>query len=95
MAEHSSGHGAQDLSSHTHAYEGFLKGSIVLALCCGLILLALINVGFGHSHEIFKAFAGLIVGFLGVLIDVRSGGKWMLSVGILLIFGIITAMNVT
>jgi hypothetical protein len=95
MADHSSGHGAQDLGAHAHTYEGFLKGSVVLALVCGFILLALINVGFGASMPLFKAFAGLIVGVMGVLIDVRSGGKGLLPVGLLLIFGIITAMNVS
>jgi hypothetical protein len=96
MAEQASQQEAQEMSGHTVTYEGFLKGSIVVALCCIFILLALVNVGFGHSLPIFKAFAGLIAGFLAVLIDARAGsGRWILALGVLLIYALLTAMNIS
>ena len=43
----------------------------------------------------FTGFAGLIIGVIAVLIDARSGSqRWLLSVGVLVLFGLITAMNV-
>jgi Bacterial aa3 type cytochrome c oxidase subunit IV len=94
MADHATQQQAQDMSGHERTYEGFLKGSMVLGIVSFLALIALVNVGFGQSLPIFKAFAGLIIGILAVLIDVRSGGRWYLSLGVLAVFALITAMNI-
>jgi hypothetical protein len=94
MADQATQRQAQDMSGHERTYEGFLKGSIILGIVSLLALLALINVGFGQSLPLFKAFAGLIIGILAVLIDVRSGGRWILSLGVLAAFALITAMNI-
>ena len=48
-----------------------------------------------HTLNVFTGFAGLIVGIVAVLIDARTGGKWLLSVGALVLFGLITAVNVS
>ncbi len=50
---------------------------------------------FAHTLNVFTGFAGLIVGIIAVLIDARTGGKWYLSVGLLVVFGLITAVNVS
>jgi Bacterial aa3 type cytochrome c oxidase subunit IV len=95
MAEQASKQQAQDVSGHEQTYEGFLKGSIITTLCVGFIMLALINVGFGASLPIFKAFAGIIIGILAVVIDARAGsGRWILSLGVLAVFALFTAMNI-
>jgi Bacterial aa3 type cytochrome c oxidase subunit IV len=94
MAEQASRHEAQDMSGHARTYEGFLKGSVILALCCIFILLALVNVGFNASHPYLMAFLGIVIGFLAVLIDARSGGRWMLAMGVLLVYALFTAMSI-
>jgi hypothetical protein len=40
-------------------------------------------------------FGGLILGILAVLIDARAGGRWLLSGGLLVIFGLVTAVAVS
>jgi uncharacterized membrane protein SpoIIM required for sporulation len=95
MVEQASRHEAQDLSGHVRTYEGFLKGSIILAIVSLLVLIALVNVGFGHSAPIFMAFAGIIIGVLALLIDLRAGGTWKLPIAVLVIYGILTAMNIS
>jgi len=95
MAEHSSGNHSQDMEAHRSTYEGFVKGSIALAIHCGFVLVALCSFAFAHTLNVFTGFAGLIIGTIAILIDVRTGGKWYLSIGALVLFGLITAVNVS
>jgi hypothetical protein len=95
MAEHSSDNHSQDMEAHRRTYEGFIKGSIALSIHCGFVLVALCSFAFGHTLNVFTGFAGLIIGALAILIDVRTGGKWYLSIGALVLFGLITAVNVS
>ncbi len=95
MAEQASRQQSQDTDGHRQTYEGFLKGCIIATLCTLFVMLALVNIGFGHSLPIFKAVVGIIIGFIAVLIDARAGsGRWMLSIGVLAVFGLLTAMNI-
>ena len=96
MAEHSSSHShSGGIDDHRATYEGFLKGSVVLTIICIFVLVALVSFSFGHSWSVFIGFAGLIAGVLGVLIDVKTGGKrWTVSLVLLVLFGLITAINV-
>jgi Bacterial aa3 type cytochrome c oxidase subunit IV len=92
MADHSS----NDMTEHTKTYEGFLVGSIVLALVTAFVMVALVSFRFAHTLNVFTGFAGLIIGILATLINARMGGKsWWLSVAVLVLFGIITAINVS
>ena len=50
---------------------------------------------FAGTLNVFTGFAGLIVGIMAVLIDVRTGGKWLLSGGALVLFGLFIAINVS
>lgn len=95
MAEHSSGNHAQGMEEHTSTYEAFIKGSVALSIICGFVLVALCSFAFAATLNVFMGFAGLIVGIIAVLIDMRTGGKWYLSVGSLILFGLITAVNVS
>ena len=83
------------MEEHTSTYEGFVKGSVALSLICGFVLVALCSFAFAHTLNVFTGFAGLIVGITAVLIDARTGGKWYLSAGLLVVFGLITAVNVS
>ena len=43
--------------------------------------------------NVLVGFAGLIVGLIATLIDARAGGKWYLSGGLLVLFGLFVAIN--
>ncbi len=83
------------MDAHRSTYEGFIKGSVALSIICGFVLVALVSFRFAHTLNVFTGFAGLIVGIVAVLIGARTGGKWLLSVGLLVLFGLITAINVS
>ena len=95
MAEHSSGNHSQDMEEHRSTYSAFVTGSIALSLVCAFVLVSLVSFRFAGTLNVFMGFAGLIVGIVAVLIDVRTGGKWLLSLGALVLFGLITAINVS
>jgi hypothetical protein len=93
MAQHgsSSAH-SQDFSEHKATYQGFLKGSIILAIYCFYVLVALVAFAFVSGSNLLLGFGGLIAGALALIIDMRIGNKWYLSVGLLVIFALITAV---
>ena len=96
MAEHSSGDHSQGMEEHRKTYEGFIKGSVALSIICGFVLVALVSFSkAAHPLNTFLGFGGLILGAIAVLIDARTGGKWYLSVGLLVVFGLITAVSVS
>lgn len=94
MAEQSVDH-HMDMDAHRRTYGAFLRGSVALGIICGFVLVALCSFAFGKSLNVFIGFAGLIVGCIAVMIDARSGSqRWMLSAGVLVLFALITAVNV-
>jgi hypothetical protein len=95
MADHGAhgGHTA-GFDDHRATYEGFLKGSIALAIICFYILVALVSFGFGANFKVLIGFLGLILGLVAVAIDARAGSRWFLSLGLLVVFALITAVNV-
>ena len=96
MAEHpSSDTHAHGMEEHRSTYQGFVKGAIVLSLVSALVLVALVSFRFAHTLNVFTGFAGLILGCIAVAIDARTGSRWFLSLGVLVVFGLITAINVS
>jgi hypothetical protein len=94
MAEQSVDHHL-DLAAHRSTYGNFVRGSVALGIICALTLIALCSFAFGQTLNVFTGFAGLIIGVIAVLIDARSGsGRWLLSLIVLVLFGLITAVNV-
>lgn len=96
MAEHSApaAH-TGGLEEHRATYEGFLRGSVATILMVGFVCVALVSFRFGHSLNVFLGFLGLVLGLIGVIIDWRMGSKrWGLSLVLLVIFGLVTAINV-
>jgi hypothetical protein len=94
MAEQSADHHL-DIDAHRGTYGAFVRGAIVLGIVCAFVMVALCSFAFGKSLNVFTGFAGLIIGILAILIDARSGShRWFLSLGVLVLFGLITAMNV-
>ncbi|MBM3519677.1 MAG: aa3-type cytochrome c oxidase subunit IV [Alphaproteobacteria bacterium] len=93
MAEHApaNSHGG-DTEEHRSTYEGFVAGSVALCLICAYILVALVCFAFVGTGNLILGFGGLIVGLIAVTIDTRTGGRWLLSSGLLVIYGLITAV---
>jgi uncharacterized membrane protein HdeD (DUF308 family) len=96
MAQHSSSNTYKGgIDDHRATYEGFVRGAIGLVLICLFVLVALVSFAFGHAWSVFLGFAGLAAGIIGVLVDFRTGSKrWTLSLVLLVLFGLITAINV-
>jgi lipopolysaccharide export LptBFGC system permease protein LptF len=93
MAEHgTSGHTSQDFGAHQATYDGFIKGSVALALLCIYTLIALAAFAFVNNFNLLLGFGGLVIGILAVLIDLKASGKWYLSGAWVLIFGLVTAV---
>ena len=95
MADHSSGNVSKDMEEHRRTYEAFITGAIGLSIICGFVLVALVDFRFDPGHNVFTGFAGLILGIIAVLINVRTGGKWLLPLGLLVAFGLISAVMVS
>ena len=102
MAEHTAPTNApseapiNDLEEHVRSYRGFLKGVVVIMLASAYTLVALCAFAFGQTWPLFLGWAILIVGFIVLLVDLRSGTTtWRLSLITLLIFGLITAASVS
>ena len=94
MAEQSADHHL-DIEAHQRTYGAFVRGSVVLGLICGFVLVSLCSFAFGKSLNVFTGFAGLIIGIIAVMIEARSGSqRWLMSLGALVLFALITAMNV-
>lgn len=94
MAEQSVDHHL-DISAHQSTYGNFVRGSVALVLICAFVLVALCSFAFGHTLNVLTGFVGLILGIIAVLIDARSGSqRWFLALGVLVVFGLITAISV-
>ena len=95
MAEHSSGNHSNDMEEHRSTYNAFIMGSVALSIVCGYVLVALVSFRFAQSFNVFMGFGGLILGIVAVLLDVRRGSNWYLSVGLLVLFGLVIAASVS
>lgn len=86
---------AEDLAAHKATYDGFLAFSTAGSLICLFIVVALVVFRFVDSpFNLLLGFGGMIVGILTSIIALRMGGKWMLPIAILVLYGLFTAMNV-
>jgi hypothetical protein len=94
MADHgSTGTHSHGFEEHAKTYDGFIKGSIALTILCFYVLVALVAFAFvASSTNLLLGFGGLIVGILALVIDLRVGGSWRLSIGWLVIYGLLTAV---
>jgi uncharacterized membrane protein len=95
MAEHgSSGTHSHNFEEHAKTYEGFIKGSVALTILALDVLVALAAFAFISSGNVLIGFGGIIIGLLTLLIDLRAGNNWYLSVGWLILFGLFTAIMI-
>ncbi len=93
MADHSPSHQPRGFADHKDTYESFLTGSVALSMICGFIVVALCAFRFMDSWNVFTGFAGLILGVIAVLIDVRATGKWYVSGALLVLYSLYVAIN--
>lgn len=93
MASHGPSHEPRGFADHKDTYNGFLNGSVAVSIICGFILVALCAFRFMDSLNVFTGFAGIIVGLIAVLIDLKTGAKWTLSGVLLVLFGLFVAIN--
>jgi hypothetical protein len=94
MADHSPSHTPRGFDDHKSTYDGFLTGSVALTMVCLFVLTALCAFRFMDHLNVLTGFAGLILGIIATLIDVRSGGgKWYVSGVLLVLFGLFVAVN--
>jgi hypothetical protein len=93
MAGHGPSHTPRGFEDHKDTYSGFLKGSIALGLISLYVLVALVAFRFMDNWNVLTGFGGLIVGIIATLVDLRASGKWYLSGGLLVLFGLFVAIN--
>ena len=95
MADHGSSvthsHGFEE---HQRTYDGFIKGSIALTILSLVVVVALVAFAFINTGNVLIGFAGIIISILTLIVDLKAGAGWKLSVGWLVIFGLITAVMV-
>lgn len=94
MADHTPSHTPRGFQDHKETYEAFLTGSVALTMVCLFVLAALCAFRFMDNWNVFTGFAGIILGIVATLIDVRSGGKWYVSGALLVLYGLFVAANV-
>ena len=62
---------------------------------CLYVLVSLSAFAFIEKGNVLIGFAGLIIGSIALIIDVRASNKWYVSVAWLVIFGLLTAVMVS
>lgn len=96
MAEHGTHtSSAMDYEQANATYAGFIKGAIALTLMCLYVLVALSAFAFIDRGNVLIGFGGLIIGAIALVIDLRAGNNWYISVAWLFIFGLFTAFMVS
>jgi thiol:disulfide interchange protein len=85
-----------DMHEHFESYTGFLRGVIVVIMASAYTLVALCAFSFGQTFPLLLGWAILVFGLIAILIDLRSGSRtWRLSLVMLVVFGLLTAVNVS
>ncbi|MCA3562042.1 MAG: aa3-type cytochrome c oxidase subunit IV [Aestuariivirga sp.] len=95
MAEHGTQtSSAMDYDEAHRTYAGFVKGAVVLTIMSCYVLVALCAFAFIDKGNVLTGFAGLIIGTIALIVDLRVGNNWYLAVGWLVLFGLITAVMI-
>jgi hypothetical protein len=96
MAEHGTHtSNAMDYEAAHSTYAGFIKGAVVLTIFCLYVLVALCAFAFIDKGNVLIGFAGLIIGAVALIVDLRAGNNWYISMAWLVIFGLATAVMVS
>jgi len=85
-----------DLAAHLATYEAFVKGIVMACLAAAFVMVALVMFGFGKGAGVFLGFLGMVAGMVAIGIDVMSArGGWMFSIATLVLFALVTALNIS
>ncbi|MCA3555016.1 aa3-type cytochrome c oxidase subunit IV [Aestuariivirga sp.] len=96
MAEHGTQtSSAMDYDEAHRTYAGFIKGTVALTIFCLYVLVALCAFAFIDKGNVLTGFAGLIIGAIALIVDLRASNNWYISVGGLVIFGLLTAVMIS
>ena len=80
------------MAAHEATYRGFLNGSAGLAIHCLYIIVALVCFRFvDNPLNLVLGFGGILIGLIAILIGLRAGAKWGVSVALLVVYGLIVA----
>ncbi len=96
MADHAPNphHAANGMEAHKATYKGFVDFSVAGTIICLYIVVALVTFRFlDNPWNNILGFGGLIVGIIASLIALRMGGKWMVAIVPLVLFGLFVAGN--
>ena len=84
------------MADHRSTYHGFITGTVALSFICIFVLVGLLSVAFGSTLPVLMCFVTIIGGTIATIIDAKTGSKyWILSLGFLVIMGLLTAMNIS
>jgi Bacterial aa3 type cytochrome c oxidase subunit IV len=81
--------------AHKATYEGFLNFSAAGSLVCLYIVVALVTFRFmDNPLNLLVGFGGMLLGVITSLIGLRMGGKWIVPVVVLALYGLFVANNI-
>jgi Bacterial aa3 type cytochrome c oxidase subunit IV len=85
-----------DYAAHLATYEAFIRGVVMACLAAGFGLVALVMFGFGKGAAVFLGFLGMVAGMVAIGIDMMSArGGWLFSIATLVLFALVTAINIS
>jgi Bacterial aa3 type cytochrome c oxidase subunit IV len=96
MADHSHNphHAANGMDAHASTYKGFLDFSVAGSIICIYVVVALVTFRFvSNPTNVIFGFGGILVGVITSLVAMRMGGKWMVAIVPLVLFGLFVAAN--
>ena len=86
---------AEDFANHRATYNSFLAFSTAGSIVCLYVVVALVVFRFvDNPFNLLLGFGGILVGVISSGLALRMGGKWLVPVALLALFGLFAAMNV-
>ena len=83
------------MDAHNATYQGFLDVSIAGSIICLYIVVALVTFRFmNNPANVVTGFGGIIVGVIMSFVALRMGGRWLVAIVPLVLFGLFVAANV-
>lgn len=83
------------MAAHRATYEGFLSWAAFGAIVSLFVCVALVDFRFVDAPlSLFAGFGGVIIGIVVSLMAMRMGGKWLLPIGVLVLYALFIGANV-
>ena len=92
---HSSAPAVMGIEAHQATYKGFVNLAVLAVLVCLFIVVSLVDFRFVDGWvSLVAGFGGIILGIVTSVIGLRMGGKWLIPVAALVLYGLFIAANV-